>query len=438
MSKRSFNFLDLFHSLILLLIAVYSFTPIAVEISWQFLAGIVLISLVYLALYLFRKKFILSINPLFLLWFVTFLILLLSLYSSNYASASIYFVGCYAAVLVIGIIVSLAAGAAKKFETILLVFSLIHVLMTVVSLFIPQTVLQIARAILNNEQYRVNVTWLSIGAHIGITGDASMDSFYITVFISIFFSRLLVDRSNRFFNSMMIVLGLFALILTTKRGAIVGDGIALLATSIIFYESKKRSRREKKRVVLQIFVILLAFIVVYEVVKTNPYLSGIFSRFSRLGDVTTGRIYYYKIVWEKIKNNPFLGMGINTTKNLLSGDDAHDIYLQILGELGLGGFIVFITAFFTSLVACAKRIKRYSTLETDDGQIMKTLLQSIFFQVFFLAYGVTGNPLYNGFIFIYYFCMVALVFSIAPKPARCETGSLPLARENLTIIMGPN
>ena len=72
------------------------------------------------------------------------------------------------------------------------------------------------------------------------------------------------------------------------------------------------------------------------------------------GDQTSGRITLYINALEMFKQKPILGWGSGVFANLY-GIGTHNIYLQLLAENGLIGFILFVTLLFINLSTTIKR-----------------------------------------------------------------------------------
>ena len=86
---------------------------------------------------------------------------------------------------------------------------------------------------------------------------------------------------------------------------------------------------------------------------------------------------------------------------------AHNCYLQVLSEMGLIGFGFFILALLCPLFTS---FRRYHLLLTGNGsktdQVFCEL--GIFFQLYFILYCMSGNPLYDGSFVILYFIGIYL------------------------------
>jgi O-antigen ligase len=109
---------------------------------------------------------------------------------------------------------------------------------------------------------------------------------------------------------------------------------------------------------------------------------------------------------EYFKSNPLLGIGWTNYKNLflLRKTHVHNIYYQLLCESGIIGFAIFIFFFISSFFRTIKKI----ALADDESFEYSWLLLSLYIQIYFLLYGISGNPLYDIEETILYFFAVGI------------------------------
>src|SRR5699024_230081 len=94
-----------------------------------------------------------------------------------------------------------------------------------------------------------------------------------------------------------------------------------------------------------------------------------------------------------------------------SGSHPHNIYIQLLTELGLIGFILFVIPLIYALIKTAKLLIS-ANKHTISNSYWKIGLQvSLFIQLFFILYGFTGNLLTDHMYILIYVFAVSITLS---------------------------
>lgn len=192
----------------------------------------------------------------------------------------------------------------------------------------------------------------------------------------------------------------FALLLTTKRAHLVFALAAVLAAYSLYKPGK---------LVFVALVATWAAVVVFVVVSTFSFSSnGLLGVLGRFGDVDNysslgGRIGFYQLCLSMWDMSPLVGQGWDSFTEAFSATpagshkeslglmqtNAHNVYLQVLAEEGVIGEVLFLSGAFSSLIATIRLGVRSS------GRTRGLAAGSLAFQVFFLLYCLTGNPLYD-------------------------------------------
>ena len=128
------------------------------------------------------------------------------------------------------------------------------------------------------------------------------------------------------------------------------------------------------------------------------YFSGLWHRFTEIWELGPfwefPRIVLWKSYWSFFLEKPFLGHGSLAVKEMVR---AHNIYLQILVEIGLLGFGL-LSFFFYQLYKVLKKLSS----------------NSIFYQAFVFAFslnlvhGLTQNTLFDANVMCFYFYLLLL------------------------------
>jgi O-antigen ligase len=206
------------------------------------------------------------------------------------------------------------------------------------------------------------LSYLGIGRAGGTGYGPNEFAIAILPFIAVTFYMSLTERNGIL---KLILIGItaavfFALLSTVSRGGIIGLAGMLLILIL----------KSKKRIVTIISVCILAFIF------TNTMPQNLRERFSKTqvtanargtgdGDIdsTTRRYYLAQAGWRIFLNHPVFGIGIgnyyyeNRFYAPVHPGRAHNMYLEIMAELGLIGILLFLGIIFHTFKSLNRIIK---------------------------------------------------------------------------------
>lgn len=227
-----------------------------------------------------------------------------------------------------------------------------------------------------------------------LTSDASYFSAIVLGYSA--FDKVFNEKSTifaRVIGVVFIALSIFAVILTNKRGV----AVAMIVAFFVSFMIKKGM--STKTVLGVLALIIVGAVALYVLSFYSESVSAFFERFESVDgkDITTGRIEIWQNAIKNLKNI-FFGMGTGSAYDVYE-TGLHNIYLQILYDHGLFGF-VFYLAFFVSNLFMA--IKRHDYM-------------SIFVQTLLLTYGMSGNPIYSNSFFIAY-----IIFSTVAADSNAD------------------
>lgn len=154
-----------------------------------------------------------------------------------------------------------------------------------------------------------------------------------------------------------------------------------------------------------------------------PFLpESIISRFTSIGNMTDSSTSYRVYIWEAslnmIKDFPLTGIGIGTgayqavySEYALAGIEtaphSHNLYMQIMIELGLLGFSVFLITMFLFMN------KAFTFIKTTSFNEAKLLVGAVTCGLLaILAQGLTDYVWYNYRVFAFFWMMLAVVSAI--------------------------
>ncbi|MCU1256957.1 MAG: O-Antigen ligase, partial [Candidatus Angelobacter sp.] len=146
------------------------------------------------------------------------------------------------------------------------------------------------------------------------------------------------DPVLRTLSRWYLVLGGVALLLTQSRGGLIAFVAMLLINACL-------SARDRKTRIRRAAIVLVACLIVASA-------AGVF--FQRLGEIddftTVSRLAIWSGAFTLFAHSPVFGMGFGNLRGLMGGllslpdgwtGDAHNLYLELLAETGLVGFLVF-------------------------------------------------------------------------------------------------
>ena len=276
------NTLDL-PLLVLLFFLFFSYAVVTLQFIFPISALFIVSLLIYVKI---TKTIIISKDDLF--WLSCTTVNFVGLIRTPNFSSAILFTGFLLIFVLLKIYLSMMTNWTSFFIRTSLVFSSVHVVSTITQYFIPGFIQALNQIILPSAAYSVNMYQLKVSKYAGITGQVGANSFYITIFLAVIFSSLMIKK-RRFLLVLIFMLGFIALLLTTKRGLLLFNSIAILY--LFFLVNLGRSKKNKKAIVISL--ILLVTISVFSAaiyLISNPSIA---TKILVDDDITSGRIGIY-------------------------------------------------------------------------------------------------------------------------------------------------
>ena len=276
------------------------------------------------------------------------------------------------------------------------------------------------------DQNNLILLWERVGYtsyHTGFTSQTGFAAFFLVIGLGcVFCFRKSVFSKSAGWLFLLLAVGL---LLTGKRGPALFFVVALVAV----YLTEGTFQKNLFRIVKILLILLAGYVFLFLMAKIT-HIQGIERIYETINQIIlTGDLEDVgrKQLWDQaivyFRQSPIFGIGWNNYKNLFirRSTHVHCIYLQLLAETGVVGFTVFVSFFAFSLVRTVKRAlkarRAERTLENCWYQY------SLFIQVFFLLYGITGNPLYDSCEVILYMFAIGISFLPvdplkSPSPAK--------------------
>ncbi|WP_175562049.1 O-antigen ligase family protein [Anaerocolumna xylanovorans] len=235
-----------------------------------------------------------------------------------------------------------------------------------------------------------------------------------------------VKRKQKKQLLVIMAVSIVAVLLTTKRAHLI---FSILTLAICYYLGVSGQKINKVIKMLGTAVILGGLFLI--LMRVFPVLYETFNRFSESDDISTGRFDMWNLAWGLFKEHPIIGIGWGRYVHIMAGPlginpdfatSVHNVYLQLLCEIGLVGFVIFLYAMLSCYI---KTIQCLKSGALNDASY-NALVVSYVLQTFVLLYNFTGNCIYD-FTWYIYIIGCTLAISINHKMKKVKAVALAAA-----------
>lgn len=262
---------------------------------------------------------------------------------------------------------------------------------------------------------------LVYGYRAGVSPHYSQNALFISIFLMLMMCRYLSrprrisNRTQRRIELVILIMGMVALVLTGKRGTMLWCILAIAIVS--FIQSGKKFTTAWKIV----SVCAVALVVLVLLSESVPQIEHVINRFIDMGSDSSSmeRMAMWGLALSSFVKSPIFGIGFQNYRGLYSTSlyylfaseaniqsyqrlDAHNVYLQVLCETGVVGFLLYMTA-LVLLFMCTLRLVRYYSKR--EPHLKAAALFSLCIQIFYLLYSLSGNCLYDMTFYFYAFAL---------------------------------
>lgn len=238
----------------------------------------------------------------------------------------------------------------------------------------------------------------------GVTDHYSTNGMMLANAIICFFSFTIIKIKNKRFSivsTIFLILSIIAMVLTGKRAHLLFSIVAIAVGTLLFLS------KDKNKGIKYVSLILILVIVGTIVLNTSERLQNVLARFENMsedGNITSRFEFWGKAI-ELFKENKLTGIGWMHFYYEGGFDQAvHNSYIQILCEAGLIGVIIFFPLFIYNFVI---NMKIFLIVAKNKKNISRTTLMmtcfSFCYQIYFLLYCLTGNPLFDIYCYGLYY-----------------------------------
>lgn len=208
----------------------------------------------------------------------------------------------------------------------------------------------------------------------GVSQDPNILCGFLIISVMYYFDKFVKTKSYKYILSLIILIS--CIIFTGSRG-----GLIALTSSILFYLLVNQNSENIIKKILTIVICIIIIIMIY-IIAINILPENISTRFSlkyTIADGGAGRFNYWKraidIYKESSLFNQVFGYGAATIKHV-TGFVAHNLWIEILLDLGLLGVIVTVI-FYLNYIKLSLKEKNTYYASVFIGYIIMSIALSL-------------------------------------------------------------
>lgn len=347
---------------------------------------------------------------------ITLLIVLLEVLSNKYINKTKMII--YTVYLFLPLTIVMNRDSINAFKKSIKIFMCEHLIFTYLAVFFKTVYANYILPFLDSAQKEsLASSHFKSGFNPGFTTHYSTNGMYMALICIFCWSEFLREKNKK--NIILIIISFIALMLTGKKG----HAIFTIITCIIMYFIINKNKIPKK--VFNLTILIVGGIIVFFVCSSFiPQVTIVVDRFNKTinsnGDLLTGRNEFYELALDIWRDHSLFGAGWGAFSNYyqiylfkrfgVSYLDAHNVYIQLLCETGIIGFLFIV---YIMLRLLYKSVKNVKNNENNLHQLMSYF--SIGYQIFFLLYCLSGNPLYDPQCYVIYFMCIGISLILEEK-----------------------
>lgn len=240
------------------------------------------------------------------------------------------------------------------------------------------------------------------GAISGLAYEKAYAAFLCNMGLGVLFAKLFT-KGFTVSKLFQIIIVFSALMMTGKRTLFLIPVMGLILFALFF------SKKHKISVALGIsFVLIGSLSVAYSFI---PQVSLVFDRlFTDTSDPLSGREVFWTYATQMFESSPLFGRGFLSFNAYVNAQgfryygqlwnyQAHNVYLQLLAELGIIGCLLFVSLLFALIFGL---IRNFLKQKNCSGFEPVILLTAVYWTLLIAVYSLTGNT-------IYYSCQLLVI-----------------------------
>lgn len=226
-------------------------------------------------------------------------------------------------------------------------------------------------------------------------------------FYVLFFCKFSNNKKGQLAKILFIIAIVSGLVLAGKRSILIVSIFVPILVKFLEQSNQKRT------LIFIIILFILGSVVYYYAMSNLTELSQVgflgryfnsISEYQAGEDISSNRYNLYAIAWKAFEDNIVFGCGVGQFINYThSYSDVHNVYLQVLCEQGIFGFLLFFVPILICIIRTVVILKHVSDLG-------KSYLEfSLAVQLYYIVYGMFGNPNVNLFGFMMYYLAISIL-----------------------------
>ncbi len=321
--------------------------------------------------------------------------------------------------------IDIPENSIHKIITVVYIFCIVIALSIIASLFIDNLMLRFFRFIVNpyNTASVTNTITreLAEGTYSGFARERSEASFIMNIGLAIVFSRFFSDSKLNKTDTLAFALLISALILTGKRTMFI---IPIICFVVFMMVSKIKGKAFKISCITLVSIFAVFFILMF-----MPDFANLFYRFMDTDNLETlgSRNSLWIYMGMMTSQYWLFGAGFGSYNNFAYDNGlrvygekwlyhGHNSYYQVLAELGVVGFTIFIAFLASALFKTLKylRADNYTSIQK------RVFFFAFYIQLMIAVYAITGNPIYSNQMIFSLFFSTGITLCVGRNPA-CNT-----------------
>lgn len=293
--------------------------------------------------------------------------------------------------------------------------TVIAIIGCVLQLVAPGFLMKFNAITLGEAKYKTFYEFYTYGLLTGFSYQTGVTGFYLGILSGFALCELLFNKKSGKIRKLiffgLFIVGYVFILLTAKRSVL----LVVLALTFLFVCYANRNHWKRIAILTSCMAVGVVLLLCFTEVGRSLIERTLGS------SPTSGRDVIYAQLLELIWDKPIFGQGFGSTLALIEGyTNGHNIYLQVLSENGIVGFLLIGLAFVYNFIISLKVLRRAD----DDDK--KTVMICIYLQIYFLALGMFANPLYDVYPLIVYMVSVGIIQHMYCDIRRQSSKRLPV------------